>query len=147
MLFPLQSRKQLFVIFINPVGNQHKLSLNTLIHRGGIITEYCSIMLYESLVSKQKKNKTNTFPEAASRALNPAVRFVLPDLELGTVFEENGNGNEEEEESEVKRGEEDSWNNTKHLPKRRHFVKVIMNIICQGQRIHCRNFSTFKSLL
>ena len=72
---------------------------------------------------------------------------MLPDLELGTVFEENGNGNEEEEESEVKRGEEESWNNTKHLPKRRHFVKVIMNIICQGQRIHCRNFSTFQSLI
>ena len=102
-------------------------------------------MLYKSLVSKQKKNENKTFPEAASRALNPAVRFVLPDLELGTVFEENGNGNEEE--SEVKRGEEESWNSTKHLPKRRHFVKVIMNIICQGQRIHCRNFSTFQSLL
>ena len=53
---------------------------------------------------------------------------MLPDLELGTVFEENGNGNEVEEESEARRGEdEDSWNNTKR-PKRRHLVKVIMNV-------------------
>ena len=51
---------------------------------------------------------------------------MLPDLELGTVFEENGNGNEEDEESEAMRGA-DSWNNTKR-PKRRHLVKVIMNV-------------------
>ena len=68
--------------------------------------------------------------EAASRALNPAVRFVLPDLELGTVFEENGNGNEDEaEESGGKVDEggkvgEGSLNNTNHRPKRRHLVKV-----------------------
>ena len=70
--------------------------------------------------------------EAASRALNPAVRFVLPDLELGTVWEENGNGNgneDEEDESGGKGGEggkegEGSFNNTNHRPKRRHLVKV-----------------------
>ena len=33
-------RKQLFAIFINPVGNEHKLSLSTLIQRGRIITKY-----------------------------------------------------------------------------------------------------------
>ena len=68
--------------------------------------------------------------EAASRALNPAVRFVLPDLELGTVFEENGNGNEDEEEGsegKVDQGDkegEGSLNNTNHRPKIRHLVKV-----------------------
>ena len=39
---------------------------------------------------------------ACARALDPAVRFVLPDLELGTVFEED---NRDEEE----RGEEGRW--------------------------------------
>ena len=44
---------------------------------------------------------------------------MLPDLELGTVFEENGNGNEEEEEEESegkgpKRSSDgdEGWNNT-----------------------------------
>ena len=54
---------------------------------------------------------------------------MLPDLELGTVFEENGNGNEEEEESEgkgPKKGSDgdEGWNSTNHQPKRRHLVKV-----------------------
>lgn len=55
---------------------------------------------------------------------------MLPDLELGTVFEENGNGNEdEEEESGGKGGEggkeaEGGLNNTNQRPKRRHLVKV-----------------------
>ena len=54
---------------------------------------------------------------------------MLPDLELGTVFEENGNGNEEEEESEGKGPKKGSdgderWNRTNQQPKRRHLVKV-----------------------
>ena len=57
---------------------------------------------------------------------------MLPDLELGTVFEENGNGNEDEEEEEESGGKVDeggkegegSLNNTNHRPKRRHLVKV-----------------------
>ena len=54
---------------------------------------------------------------------------MLPDLELGTVFEENGNGNEEEEESEgkgPKKGSDgdEGWKDANHQPKRRYLVKV-----------------------
>ena len=55
---------------------------------------------------------------------------MLPDLELGTVFEENGNGNEEEEDESEGKGPEkgrdgdEGWNNTNQQPKRRHLVKV-----------------------
>ena len=55
---------------------------------------------------------------------------MLPDLELGTVFEENGNGNEEEEDESEEKGpkkgsdQDEGWNNTNQQPKRRHLVKV-----------------------
>ena len=65
--------------------------------------------------------------EAASRALNPAVRFVLPDLELGTVWEEktNENGEEESERRNGKRDYEGSSKPSNALPpKRRCLVKV-----------------------
>ena len=70
---------------------------------------------------------------------------MLPDLELGTVFEENGNGNEEEEEEESegkgpKRSSDgdEGWNNTNQQTKRRHLVKV--KVILE---VHSQSFQFF----
>ena len=69
--------------------------------------------------------KIHLFLEAASRALNPAVRFVLPDLELGTVFEEDNN------EAQETDGDKE---NTKLIQKKRRRINI-----CQCKfRVHMK---------
>jgi len=78
----------------------------------------------------ERLGKRNNISKAASRAFNPAVRFVLPDLELGTVFEEDNNADNETFGQETDEDKED----IKLLQKKRRRINICQcKFRCNGK--------------